>query len=144
MIIDFRKRFLESILLCAFLALGGRVGGLNDYDVTYLRVYDLPAALHQFRLLEEPRLAEQQTRVLRRQTSFEKVNTGAGQMGHDVLLRHVEGGEHVVGLQEDLITVHVAQEREEGRRLDVRHANLLLVLRQPTVEHGIEHGTARG
>lgn len=84
-----RAKAHVSALLALALALR-EVEARQRVSETYLRVYDLPAALHELGLLEEPRLAQQEAGVFRRETRLEIVDAGARQVRHYVLLRNVE------------------------------------------------------
>ncbi len=48
-----------------------------------------------------------------------------GQVGPDVLLGRVQGGQHRVKLQLDVVTVEVLEHSQEGVRVHVGHHNLL-------------------
>lgn len=78
---------------------------------THLSIQNLPATLHQIRLLKQPRLTQQETRVFCRETHLEKVNARPTQMRHNVFLGHVQRRQHIVGLELNLITIQVSKHR---------------------------------
>ena len=113
-----------------------------------LGVNHFPAARHEFGLLKESRLAEEETGVAGRQTRFQKEDASAAQVRHNVLFGHVECRQDRVGFQRDLVAVQVPtfitfshffgwrkikkncllQKCEKCCRFHVRHFNLGIAL----------------
>ena len=79
--------------------------------MTDLCVDDLPAALHQLGLLEEPALAEQEARVAGRQAGLQVADAGPRQERYDILFGRVQRRQDRVRFGEKLVRIEVSEER---------------------------------